>query len=66
MTEPKNIEPDFLTLDQLSGRLQFPKSWIYDRTRRGASDPLPAFRFGKHLRFKTNEIEKWLEGHRKG
>jgi len=56
----------FLTVDQLSEMLCVPRSFIYEHTRKGSIDPIPgAFRFGKHLRFKKDDIDKWIEGHRK-
>ena len=55
----------FLTPNQLSEMLGLPRSFIYEHTRAGSKDPLPGFRFGKHLRFRQDELEKWVERHRK-
>jgi excisionase family DNA binding protein len=55
----------FLNPDDLSEMLGLPRSFIYEHTRRGSNDPLPGFRFGKHLRFRRDEVEKWVEKHRK-
>jgi excisionase family DNA binding protein len=56
----------FITVKQLCEWLDLPKSFVYEHTRRGSIDPLPgAFKFGKHLRFKRIEVEKWIEDHRK-
>jgi excisionase family DNA binding protein len=55
----------FLNPEQLSLMLGLPRSFIYEHTRKGSRDPLPGFRFGKHLRFKGSEIERWVEKHRK-
>jgi len=55
----------FLKLDDLVQTLNLPQSFIYEHTRAGSSDPLPNYKFGKHLRFKKQEIEKWIEDHRK-
>lgn len=56
----------FLTIDDLTKILNLPRSFVYDHSRRGAKDPIQgAFRFGKHLRFKKDEVEKWIEKHRK-
>lgn len=55
----------FVTPDQLAEMLSMPMSWVYEHTRKGSKDPLPGFRFGKHLRFKRDEVETWLEKHRK-
>jgi excisionase family DNA binding protein len=56
----------FISVDDLSMILALPRSFIYEHSRRGSKDPIPgAFRFGKHLRFKKDEVEKWIEKHRK-
>ena len=55
----------FLTVSDLTQRLNVKRSWIFEHTRRGTEDPIPAYRFGKYLRFKREEIEDWVEKHRK-
>ena len=55
----------FLTIDELTEMLTLPKSFIYEHTRKGSTDPIPVFRFGKHLRFKRQDIDTWIEKHRK-
>jgi excisionase family DNA binding protein len=55
----------FLKIEDLVQTLNLPRSFIYEHTRKGSPDPLPAYRFGKHLRFKSEEIRKWIEAHRK-
>jgi excisionase family DNA binding protein len=56
----------FITPQQLSEMLSLPLTFIYEHTRRGSSDPIPgAFRFGKHLRFDQEQIEKWIVKHQK-
>jgi excisionase family DNA binding protein len=56
----------FLTISELTEMLSLPKSFVYEHTRKGSIDPIPgAFRFGKHLRFKREDIDKWIEKHRK-
>jgi len=57
----------FITPEQLSQTLSLPMSFIYEHTRKGSKDRIPGtYRFGKHLRFKLEEIEKWIEKHEKG
>ncbi len=64
--QDNNMDKSFLTIKDLSQLLDVPKSFIYEHTRKGSNDPIPgAFRFGKHLRFKKDEIDKWIERHRK-
>ena len=60
------IEADeILTLEEVADRLKVPKSWIYERTRSRSADRLPGFRIGKYWRFRSNDIEVWLEAQRK-
>jgi excisionase family DNA binding protein len=58
------METDFLTIDDLTKMLNVGKGFVYEHTRRGTSDPLPSFRFGKHLRFRREDVAKWIEQHR--
>lgn len=55
----------FITLGDLSELLGLPPAFIYEHTRKGSKDPIPSFRFGKHLRFSKIEIKEWIERHRK-
>jgi len=55
----------FLSISELTEILSLPRSFVYEHTRKGSPDPIPAFRFGKHLRFKKDEVDKWIEKHRK-
>jgi excisionase family DNA binding protein len=54
----------YLKIDDVCSMLQLPKTFIYEHTRRGSADPIPSYRIGKHLRFKREEIEIWMEKHR--
>ena len=47
-----------LTVAEVAAHLRVPRSWIYDRTRRGA---IPARRVGKYVRFDLAEVTKWVE-----
>lgn len=49
-----------MTIDELAALWQVPRSWIYQRTHRGASDPLPHVKVGRLLRFRPDDVEKWL------
>jgi excisionase family DNA binding protein len=56
----------FLSVDDLSGMLDLPRSFVYEHCRKGTKDPIPgAYMFGKHLRFKREDVERWIEKHRK-
>lgn len=52
-----------LGIDELSQFLGVPKSWIYERTRKGE---IPHIKLGKYLRFKTSEIREWLKKYQRG
>jgi excisionase family DNA binding protein len=54
----------YLNIEQVAEVLGVPKSFIYRRTARGHDDPIPHYRLGGHLRFKLEDIEEWIEGHR--
>ena len=54
----------YLTIEEVAVLMSVPKSFIYRRTCRGHSDPIPSFRFGGHLRFRLDEIEEWIATHR--
>jgi excisionase family DNA binding protein len=56
--------PRYLNIDQVARILSVPKSFIYRRTARGHDDPIPHYRFGRHLRFNLDEVEAWIENHR--
>lgn len=47
-----------MTIDELSEKLQIPKSWIYERTRTGEIPTVP--NLGKYKRFDPDVISKWL------
>lgn len=44
--------------------MRVPKSFIYRRTAKGHDDPIPNYRLGRHLRFKLEDVEAWIENHR--
>jgi excisionase family DNA binding protein len=50
------------TVDQLAERWQVTRGWIYDRTcQSGKGGGLPFIKLGKYVRFKTAEVDAWLE-----
>jgi len=53
-----------LTVAQVAGLLQIPKSSVYEKTRvrRNGAPPLPCRRVGKYLRFFEAEVLAWLVG----
>ncbi|MBM4305657.1 MAG: helix-turn-helix domain-containing protein [Deltaproteobacteria bacterium] len=50
-----------LTIEELAGLLQVPKSWIYDRTRQSKTNGFPTIRVGKYLRFNYQGVLEWLQ-----
>jgi len=55
-----------LRVEDIMEIVSVPRSWVYEHTRRGSADPIPCYRFGKHLRFNQGEIEDWIKRHRRG
>jgi len=49
-----------LTIDDLSGMLNVPKSWLYSRTRETGPDAMPRLKVGKYLRFEWDKVQVWL------
>jgi excisionase family DNA binding protein len=50
-----------LTTQQLADLLQIPVDTLYAWRSRGEGPP--AYRLGKHLRFRAAEVSSWLERH---
>jgi excisionase family DNA binding protein len=50
-----------LTIDDVAKLLRVPVSWVYDRLRRNAPNPLPGFKLAKYWRFRAAEVLAWLD-----
>jgi excisionase family DNA binding protein len=65
-TDTQEAEPrrndELLTLEEAAALLKVPKSWIYDRTRRGA---IPHLKLGKYLRFPVADLLRWMHTQRR-
>jgi excisionase family DNA binding protein len=48
---------ELLTLDEVATWLRVPRSWIYERTRKGQ---IPHVKLGKYLRFPRQALAEWL------
>lgn len=48
-----------LTTAELAGYLRVPRSTLYGWRYRGVGPP--AIRVGRHLRYRTCDVERWLE-----
>ena len=56
--DSKSVAADeLLTLDEAATLLKVPKSWIYERTRKGA---IPHLKLGKYLRFPRAALLQWV------
>jgi excisionase family DNA binding protein len=60
------MEMEMLTPEELAARLKVRKSWIFEKTRRRAQDPLPCIRVGRYVRFSWADVTRWLEKHSTG
>lgn len=54
------VEP-LLTPDELSAKLKVHKSWVYGKTRVTGANSIPRLKAGKYLRFRLDDVIKWLE-----
>ncbi len=57
------ISGEILTVEDVCEYLRIPRSTLYKLAR---DKKIPAFRVGKHWRFKKEKIEKWLEEEQPG
>jgi excisionase family DNA binding protein len=63
-TEVKRMELEtLLTPEQLAERLGVPISWVYRHSAPGCcpDQRLPSVKVGRHLRFRREEIQIWLD-----
>lgn len=52
-----------LNANELVEKLNVPITWVYARTEKAATDPIPCIRKdkkGRLLRFDMKEVEKWM------
>jgi excisionase family DNA binding protein len=53
---------EFLTIDELSEYLNLKRSKLYSLVETGE---LPHYRIGRLIRFRRDDVDRWMEGHRK-
>ncbi len=53
---------EILTADDVCAYLKIPRSTLYKLSK---DKIIPAFRVGRHWRFKKEKLEEWLEGQAK-
>ena len=57
------MEDNILTPKEVSKYLKIPLSSLHQLAR---EKKIPAFKVGRHWRFKKDEIKRWIEGQRRG
>jgi excisionase family DNA binding protein len=55
------MQSNLMSVDELSERLNVPKSWIYARTRETGPKSIPRTRLGKYVRFDWEKVKEWIE-----
>lgn len=55
------MNQDLLTVTELAKDLKVKKSWVYSRTRVKGVKAIPCLRVGKYIRFRSDEVLKWLK-----
>jgi excisionase family DNA binding protein len=65
-TTAGTVNASLLTVEEVAEMLKVPVSWVYERTRRRASDRIPGFRLGKYWRFRAADVLAWIERQRVG
>jgi predicted DNA-binding transcriptional regulator AlpA len=62
----KILDPQhILTLEEISARLKVSERWVYEKTRRRCSNPLPCIRIGRFLRFDWLDVSTWLNSQKR-
>ncbi len=60
------MEDELLTAAEVAQFLRVPLSWVYERCRVGAIDPLPHLKLGKYLRFRKTDLLAFVNSLRRG
>lgn len=55
------MEDTLRTIDQMSKKLQVPKSWLYSRTRQTGPETIPHVKLGKYVRFVEEDVMAWVK-----
>jgi excisionase family DNA binding protein len=61
--EVRAMPDEMVDVHELARRYGPPTTWWYAGAERGE---IPSYKLGKYRRFKISEIERWLEGQRRG
>ena len=54
---------ELMTAEQVCDQLQIKKSYLYHLTH---NQKIPHFKIGNHLRFKSQDLDEWLEEKKNG
>ena len=54
------MDNEILTVDEVAALLKVKPSFVHEKCRRRAKNPLPAHKVGKYLRFRRSEVESWF------
>jgi excisionase family DNA binding protein len=60
------VDSELLTVGEVASLFKVPSSWVYERCREGASNPLPHLKLGKYLRFSKSDLLEYMETLRRG
>jgi excisionase family DNA binding protein len=61
-SHPEGIyDLELLTVAEIAAALKVPVAWVYERTRRRGPEQMPHLKVGKYLRFRLQEVARWLE-----
>lgn len=60
-------DSDYLTVSSAAKYLQVSPSYLYRQIAEGesADKPLPAIRFGRVVRFRRADLDKWADGQKR-
>ena len=59
-------DAELLTVNDVARLLKVPISWVYERCREGATNPLPHLKLGKYLRFSKSSLFEYMDHSRRG
>jgi excisionase family DNA binding protein len=55
---------EILTPEEVAELLRVSSSWVHEKTRRRAKNPLPVLRVGRYIRFRRSDVISWLDSTR--
>ena len=63
---PTVLRYEVIDVEELAKRWNVPPTWVYERTRNRAADPIPHVKLVRYVRFEwgSPELEDWWNRHR--